>query len=770
MACLGLVILISSSAQLVAGTTQLTTAAPDWDKYGKAVDASIDGFFVFVDFASDPNLKSSAKLLTSVKSLSSLLLPQPASVIVGGTLGFFSGLFDAIAGVPSAPAPPTTADIMRKLKHGFDRIGSKVDGIDKKLTDMRTAVLKLDRQSIQIRATVRSIRDYAFYQEDLYTIDSVYDEAMKRMEVALGDNGTTWLDFTEYVKAKRTSLSAFAQNKGVLSPIIVEGVLQRSISDQGYCKAAEVYHSIVASLFKLNQILFFGAAYRSATLAPLNGQASRHLQDLVDTLREYEHVLRRLKLDVLAQLAPHEMVACSDPPKFSRIGVGLCDANSAKWTPAGNLDAAACATACEQKVDCWLIAVKPGPTCLHFLSRQPIGHTESSYSLCSSTSLSLEAGNYTTFKRQGPLNYQDLGHGVCKEFVSAGYADPAETLKAFDFKQDGQSRSVLDQCAARCLRDGSKCKAFSIWASLECRFYFQDCTAAQIVSSSDVRTFAKLEQMDDETLRQGKYTLRHAVDNGKYLNMDSHSWSNNVHVWNAISSSRSHWLLESVASGAFILQNDYTKLKVGVKAGSIDNGANVQAHACHGYQSNTACHWRLSKVSHSSTTYLLQNVNSGRYLNVAGGSTSNGANAQQWGTASSDSQWQLHKVTENKWVCHHPQNIEWCRTAVPDGNFEYSYFGAGGACGCACCKRKLSCSAVPGAVVRERASSFLPWPASETCKCRKQVVDGVERESYLAGTGYFLSDKDPCPHGADGTQRYFNIEDLIGKGCSCELK
>lgn len=762
MAFLVLLFLTATSAELVAGTTQLTTAAPDWDEYGKAVDASIDGFFAFVDFAADPNLKSSAKLLTSAKSLSALFLPQPASVIVGGTLGFFSGLFDAIAGVPSAPAPPTNADIVSKLRQGFDRIGSKVDGIDQKLTDLRTAVIKLDRQSIQIYATVRSIRDYMLHQEDLYIIDSVYDEAMKRMEVALGDNGTTWSDFIGYVKAKRTSLSAFAQNKGVLSPIVVEGVLQQSILDHGYCKAAELYHTVVASLFKLNEILVFGAAYSSATLAPLNGQASRHLQDLVDTLREYDHVLRRLKLDVLATLSPSDMVACQDPPKFSRVGVGLCDAGSTKWTPAGDLDAAACATACEQKLDCWLMAVKPGPACLHFLSKRPVGHTESTYKSCSSASLSSEAGNFTTFKRQSLLNYQDLGHGVCKEFVNAGYA--VTSLKAFDFKQDGQNHNVLDKCAAHCSRDGSRCKAFSIWANLECRFYFQDCSAVQTDSSSDLRTFAKLDQTDDEALMQGKYTLRHATDNGKYLNMDRSSWSNNVHVWDAISSPRSHWLLEPVESGAFILQNDYTKLRVGVKAGSIDDGANVQAHACHGYQSNTACHWRLSKVSHSSTTYLLQNVNSGRYLNVEGGSTGNGANVQQWDTTSSDSQWQLHQVTENEWQCHSPQSLEWCRSAIPDGNFEYSYFGGGSPCNCACCKRKLSCSAVPGAVIREQTVF-----RSERCKCRKQIIDGVERESYLTGTGYFLLQHDPCPYGAEGKQRYFNIEDLVGKGCSCQL-
>jgi len=602
----------------------------------------------------------------------------------------------------------------------------------------------------------------------------VFEEAMKRLGVVVshGDNGTTLPYFVDYVKAMGISLSALAQNKGILSPVMVEGVLKRSIADHDYCEAAEIYKSFAASLAKLTTILVFGATFNGAKLLPTNGQltphwedlrplsaqASRHVEDSVNITRDYKHMLRRLYLDVNVYLQPSEMVACSDPPKFLRLGVGLCERGNSNWKNAGNLDAAECAKSCEQKLDCWLIAVKPGPKCMHFLDARSLADASSTYNQC--TTSSLDESSFTTFRRQGPLDYKDLGVGVCKEFNE----DPGH-LKLFEFEEAntvGESRSVLDQCAARCSRDGSKCKSFSVWPDLRCRFYSQACTDVRSFGSDQIRTFAKIDQTDDDELLQGKYTIRQAKDSGNYLNMDrgflkSH---NNVHVWRT-TNERSQWMLKLVESGAFILMNVQTKESIGVKAGSMDDGANVQAHACLRPETNTACHWRLTKVSHSSSTYLLQNVNSKRYLNVEGGSTRNWANVQQWNTQSSDSQWQLHKVSENAWEPH-AQTAQWCRVAIPDGIYEYSYFGDGESpCKSLCCKRKLSCSLVPGGVARE-------W--SSGCKCEKVMQEGnAEQETYLTGSGYYIQEKDPCPHGVEGKVRYFNIEDLVGQGCSCRL-
>merc|ERR1712176_316412 len=112
-------------------------------------------------------------------------------------------------------------------------------------------------------ATVRNIRAYLFYQEDMYRVDSVFEEAMKRLGVVVshGDNGTTLPYFVDYVKAMGIFLSALAQNKGILSPVMVEGVLKRSIADHDYCEAAEIYKSLAASLAKLTTILVFGATF-----------------------------------------------------------------------------------------------------------------------------------------------------------------------------------------------------------------------------------------------------------------------------------------------------------------------------------------------------------------------------------------------------------------------------------------------------------------------------------------------------------------------------
>lgn len=178
-------------------------------------------------------------------------------------------------------------------------------------------------------------------------------------------------------------------------------------------------------------------------------------------------------------------------------------------------------------------------------------------------------------------------------------------------------------------------------------------------------------------------------------------------------------------------------------------------------ESNIVCHWRLSKVSETSTAYLLQNVNSKRYLNVEGGSTRNGANVQQWGTQSVHSQWQVHRVSEETWQCHEPQNADSCPTVGTGGVFEYFYFGAGGPCDCNCCKRELYCeSVVPGGVQRN---------SRDSCKCKKVVVDGQSKEPVLTGTGYYHPEHDPCRYGNEGNERYFNTKDLIGKGCTCRL-
>merc|ERR1711966_343810 len=121
---------------------------------------------------------------------------------------------------------------------------------------------------------------------------------------------------------------------------------------------------------------------------------------------------------------------------------------------------------------------------------------------------------------------------------------------------------------------------------------------------------------------------------------------------------------------------------------------------------------------------------------------------QQWSTQSSDSQWQLHKVSENPWEPH-TNTAQWCRDAIPDGIYEYSYFGDGDSpCKSLCCKRKLSCSLVPGAVARNKHKS---------CKCEK-VMQNTEQETYLTGSGYYIQQRDPCHYGVEGKVRYFNIE------------
>ena len=97
--------------------------------------------------------------------------------------------------------------------------------------------------------------------------------------------------------------------------------------------------------------------------------------------------------------------------------------------------------------------------------------------------------------------------------------------------------------------------------------------------------------------------------------------------------------LRRVAVPVYTITNVNSGKVLNVEGGSTDNGANVKQ-----WDNPTSLHsqWRIASCGADTGTVIITNVNSDKVLNVSGGSTDNGANVQLWDNPESpESQWRI---------------------------------------------------------------------------------------------------------------------------------
>lgn len=132
-------------------------------------------------------------------------------------------------------------------------------------------------------------------------------------------------------------------------------------------------------------------------------------------------------------------------------------------------------------------------------------------------------------------------------------------------------------------------------------------------------------------LGNGDYTIA-AQHSGQALDVAGCSISNgaNVQQWPSNGADCQKWKLEPVGNGDYRVVSKKSGLALDVSGCSGANGANVQQWAWNG---GDCQRWRFERVSANTLAtggYKIAAKHSGQVLDVAGCSTTNGANVQQW--------------------------------------------------------------------------------------------------------------------------------------------
>ena len=136
----------------------------------------------------------------------------------------------------------------------------------------------------------------------------------------------------------------------------------------------------------------------------------------------------------------------------------------------------------------------------------------------------------------------------------------------------------------------------------------------------------------------GYYKIYSQVGDGNTYLLDLANGSTgsgtNIQIWQNTYSDAQTFKLQKNDDGSYAILTKSTGAKSGldVAGGSTSNGANVQQW---GYGGGNHQNWIFEEVASDSDItnggiYMIKNVNSGKYLDVAGGVSANGTNVQQW--------------------------------------------------------------------------------------------------------------------------------------------
>lgn len=139
----------------------------------------------------------------------------------------------------------------------------------------------------------------------------------------------------------------------------------------------------------------------------------------------------------------------------------------------------------------------------------------------------------------------------------------------------------------------------------------------------------------------GYYYIRSCVGDGKtyYLDLDSGKTvdGTNIGIYSFTDSDAQKFKLVSNGDGSYFITTKSTEDAscVGIASDSTGSGANVEQQKC---SSSDFQKWTLTVITEKdgavldeSACYMIQNVNSGQFLEVQDGKAEAGANVQQWG-------------------------------------------------------------------------------------------------------------------------------------------
>ena len=160
---------------------------------------------------------------------------------------------------------------------------------------------------------------------------------------------------------------------------------------------------------------------------------------------------------------------------------------------------------------------------------------------------------------------------------------------------------------------------------------------AQLYASND----SGAQQFQIKSVGNGCYTFQN-VNSGKLLDIQSGRMSagTNVQQWEANGSNAQQWYFEDAGDGFYYIRAKGGQLYLDVAGGSASNGANVQIWTAN--QSAAQKFW-LEKVEKPAEIqqgiYTIQAmIGSNMVLDISGGSSANGANAQLYSKNSSTAQ------------------------------------------------------------------------------------------------------------------------------------
>jgi hypothetical protein len=161
-------------------------------------------------------------------------------------------------------------------------------------------------------------------------------------------------------------------------------------------------------------------------------------------------------------------------------------------------------------------------------------------------------------------------------------------------------------------------------------------------------------------ISDGVYTVQNK-NSGLYLSV-SHGGTTkgaNVHIWDNPDSPNQQWEIEYAQHNAFTLRNVNCGMYLNVASGATHNSANV---IIWDNPNSTESQWVVQAATeklgsdeytdnHTKAVitpgrFVIRNVNSGRFLNVAAGGTTNGANVHIWNNPEKmETQWDIQPVT-----------------------------------------------------------------------------------------------------------------------------
>ena len=141
------------------------------------------------------------------------------------------------------------------------------------------------------------------------------------------------------------------------------------------------------------------------------------------------------------------------------------------------------------------------------------------------------------------------------------------------------------------------------------------------------------------------FPLDHQRFDACHTSLSSLLYHSNAQVqqWDNPTSLDSQWIIQAhsrsqLAAGVVTLQNVASGKYLNVSGGKSNNGCNVQIWD---NPSSTHSQWCVLEVLPG--TFVLENLASGKVLNISGGKSANGTNAQQWDNPTSPhSHWRIH--------------------------------------------------------------------------------------------------------------------------------